>query len=69
MEIDITQEQLDLWENGMLIQKVAPHLSANEREFIISGVTPDEWADMFKLEEDMYCDPVDDWVDRDFSEL
>lgn len=42
-EVDITPEQLARWEAGELIQLVAPHLSADDREFIISGITPEEW--------------------------
>jgi hypothetical protein len=31
-----------------------PHLSVSDREFLISGVTDDEWAQMMNLEmEDM----------------
>ena len=34
MELDITQAQLDRWQNGELIQNVFPYLTADEREFI-----------------------------------
>lgn len=52
-EIDITEEQLVRWAQGEVIQKVAPHLSAADREFIISGSTPEEWNDLFQeLDED-----------------
>ncbi len=46
-EINITPEQLDAWKNGTLIQKAMPHLSQDDREFIITGVTPKEWKDTF----------------------
>lgn len=49
-EIDVTQEQLDRWEAGEHIQNVAPHLSASDREFIISGITDDEW-DVYEEDE------------------
>lgn len=49
-EFDVTQEQYDAWEKGELIQKAMPHLSADDREFIISGLTPDEWEEMCKDE-------------------
>ena len=26
-----------------LIQRIVPHLSDDEREFLISGITPEEW--------------------------
>lgn len=39
------QEFLDAyrdWANGMLIQNAFPNLSANEREFLLSGIIGDE---------------------------
>lgn len=47
MEINITEEQLQNWQHGMLIQNAAPNLTADEREFIISGITPEEWEKTF----------------------
>jgi hypothetical protein len=31
----------------LLIQEAFPHLSADDREFIISGVTAEEWGSVF----------------------
>jgi len=45
--INITQEQYDNWLNGEHIQVVAPHLSPSDREFIITGVTDEEWQAEF----------------------
>lgn len=43
-DLDITIEQYNRWNNTRaLIQDVFPHLSADDREFILSGITPDEW--------------------------
>jgi hypothetical protein len=47
MELDVTQDQLNLWQGGELIQDVFPHLNADEREFIKTGITPQEWSDTF----------------------
>lgn len=47
MDINITQEQYDAWQDGELIQNVMPDISRDEREFIISGITPEEWTDAF----------------------
>jgi hypothetical protein len=47
MEIDITQEQLDKIEGGAKVQHVVPHLSAGIREFLINGITPEEWTQTF----------------------
>tara|TARA_R100001129_G_C5207489_1_gene215678 strand:+ start:504 stop:689 length:186 start_codon:yes stop_codon:yes gene_type:complete len=43
MDIDVSQDQIDLWQSGSLIQNVMPNLSADEREFIMTGITPEEW--------------------------
>lgn len=47
MTLDITPEAyitgLVQWEQGMLIQKAFPTLTADEREFIMTGTTPEEW--------------------------
>jgi hypothetical protein len=50
MNLDVTQEQLDCWENGELVQNVMPHLSADEREFLISGCTPAEFESLWPEE-------------------
>ena len=47
MEIEVTQEQLSSWENGTLIQDAMPNLSADEREFIMTGITAEEWEELF----------------------
>lgn len=46
-EIDVTQSQLDAWKGGLLIQKAMPHLSADDREFLMTGITPEEWDCQF----------------------
>ncbi len=48
MEIAVTCSQIYDWEvEGVLIQYAMPNLTADEREFIKTGITPQEWADMF----------------------
>lgn len=51
MEIQVSQEQLDAWEGGVLIQNAMPHLTDSEREFILSGITDDEWDSLYTEEE------------------
>lgn len=46
-EINVTDDQLEAWYNGQLIQEAMPHLSADDREFIMTGITPEEWNEMF----------------------
>ena len=33
----------DAWANGALVQNAFPNLDADDREFIVSGITPEEW--------------------------
>ena len=47
LEIDISEEQYQNWSSGDLLQNCAPHLSADDREFIMTGVTPEEWGEDF----------------------
>ena len=47
MQLDVTEEQLQRHRNGELIQDVFPHLPAEEREFIMSGITPEEWEKIY----------------------
>ena len=42
-DIPVTEAQLANWEAGMLIQNAMPNLSADDREFIKTGITPEEW--------------------------
>ena len=47
-EINVTEEQLQkICQNGELIQRALPGVSAEDREFIKTGITPQEWNDMF----------------------
>lgn len=36
------------WRSGMLIQDAFPELSAEDREFLISGLCPKCWNNLFK---------------------
>jgi hypothetical protein len=46
-DIDVTEEEYDRWRSGVLIQRAMPHLSDVDREFIMTGITEEEWnADM-----------------------
>ena len=46
-EIPVTDEQLAQWSQGALIQDVMPDVSADDREFIKTGITPEEWGTAF----------------------
>ena len=47
MDLDVTQEQMDAWHSGMYIQDAMPQLDDDEREFIKTGITPEEWDATF----------------------
>jgi|DEB0MinimDraft_6_1074348.scaffolds.fasta_scaffold80199_2 hypothetical protein len=47
MELPITKEQLDDWQSGRLIQHAMPQLNDDEREFLMSGIIPEEWNQCF----------------------
>lgn len=50
LDLAVTAEGLARWRAGTLIQEVFPHLAPSEREFLISGTTPEEWAETFGAE-------------------
>lgn len=59
MEIDVTPMQLSNWHNGMLVQDAMPHLNNDEKEFIMTGITPDEWEDEFSDDDFLEFDEWD----------
>lgn len=51
LELDVTQDQLNRYEFGLgLLQDIFPNLSRDEREFIKTGITPQEWEQLFGVE-------------------
>jgi hypothetical protein len=47
-ELPITKFEYELWQKGsLLIQHVFPHLSADDREFILTGISSSEWNETF----------------------
>lgn len=47
-DIPVTAEQLKQWREGSTpIQTALPHLSAEDREFPMTGITPEEWYELF----------------------
>ncbi len=47
LDIPVTLAQLTMWKGGELIQRAMPNLSADEREFLMTGITPEEWEKTF----------------------
>ena len=54
MELPISQEHLDMYDTvgDILVQDAFPNLNAEQREFLLSGITPQEWKDTFGEDED-----------------
>lgn len=60
--IPVNPEDLIAWEKGHgNIQDVMPYLNDNDREFILSGITSQEWDSVFSEEiEDIVYDNMDE---------
>ncbi len=52
LDLPVTEEQLRRWEEGEFGQRVFPHLSDDDREFIKTGITKEEWDEFLPPEED-----------------
>ena len=53
LDIPVTYDQLYEWERGTLIQSAMPNLTADQREFLMTGITAEEWGEMFERDEKM----------------
>ena len=51
LELDVTLEEYAAWRGGELIQNAMPRLNADEREFIKTGITAEEWEQIFSPQE------------------
>lgn len=55
LDLDVTKEQMQRFDNrianGEYVQTIFPHLPVEFREFILTGITPQEWNETFKGEE------------------
>ena len=47
LDIPVTYEQLYEWGRGTLIQNAMPNLTADQREFLMTGITAEEWDELF----------------------
>ena len=52
LDLPITESQIAEWKAGGLIQDVMPNLTASQREFVMTGVTDEEWDNEFGTDED-----------------
>ena len=51
LDMPVTEEQIKAWENGALIKDAMPNLNTAHREFLLTGITDDEWNETFPPEE------------------
>lgn len=51
-DLPITEEQYVLWKSGTLIQNAMPNLSADDREWLISGITPEQWNRLWSYDDE-----------------
>lgn len=52
LSLPITQDQIEAYNKGALIQDAFPNLTADQREFLMTGATPEEWDAAFGPEDD-----------------
>ena len=50
--VNVNDVDFQNWQEGALIQKAFPYLSADEREILITGTCPKCWNSMFLIDED-----------------
>lgn len=50
--VDVTLDEIDEWKrSGKCIQDALPNLTKEDREFLLTGATPEEWNALFGPEE------------------
>ena len=51
LDLDLTLDEYASWRGGELIQNAMPRLNTDEREFLMTGITAEEWEKMFSTQE------------------
>ena len=58
VDLDITEAQLIRWRGGENLWDVFPDMKPEHREFLVSGIYPNEWNDVVPdNNDDIYGDP------------
>ena len=52
MPLEITEAQVYDWAKGASIQDAMPSLTPSEREFLLTGITDEEWDALFSDSEE-----------------
>jgi hypothetical protein len=47
LDLPVTEDQIKLWQEGVFAQHAFPNLSPAQREFIMTGITGEEWDEVF----------------------
>ena len=50
--VDEMFNSIQMWQRGALIQQVFPHFSAEQREFLMTGMKQDVWDEMLPDEDE-----------------
>jgi hypothetical protein len=48
LDLNITDAEIARWQRGEFIQNVWPNLTVDEREFLMTGMTKEDWDETFK---------------------
>jgi hypothetical protein len=56
--VTVDSEDYFKWVNGELAQRAFPYLSVADREFLISGISPEGWDQLFEDEKEEEDDIV-----------
>ena len=51
-DIPVTETQFADWKAGVLIQDAMPNISADDREFLMTGISQEEWENAFKEDDE-----------------
>lgn len=55
LDLDISSDSLLRWQSGLLlVQDAFPALTADEREFLISGCTKEDWETLYGEEDESF---------------
>lgn len=52
LNLNISEDEIIYYSKGALIQDAFPHLSPEEREFFMTGITAEEWVEHFGTEDE-----------------
>ncbi len=53
LDIPVTEDQMQAWRDGALLQQAMPNLSYSQREFILTGIIGEEWDSLFPEGDDV----------------